>query len=209
MNIIFFGCARNSDEDEKEAERSIHVIAMERSRGSVLGMSFDTNFRLSMGVDDHDDDDGAGGGAGDFAAEDFGGEGEFAPDTASFGPNDDDDDDGSPSPGAFVDPRSYNNTKVLLDALCDGDAFYDGGVAGGNGDYAFFDMKKFERATDGNLWAGSQHWKKKPPSARKDEGAGGSGKKTVMFDDGPAEKKERKKAAKKDRLFIDFGETAE
>jgi hypothetical protein len=179
---------------------------MERSRGSVLGMSFDTNFRLSMGMDDHDDE---GGGAGDFAAEDFGGEGEFAPDTASFGPNDDGD-DGSPSPGAFVDPRSYNNTKVLLDALCDGDAFYDGGgVAGGNGDYAFFDMKKFERATDGNLWAGSQHWKKKPLSARKDEGAGGSGKKTVMFDDGPEEKKGRKKAVKKDRLFIDFGETAE
>lgn len=171
---------------------------MERSRGSVLGMSFDTNFRLSMDMDDHDDDDDGVGGAGDFAAEDFGGEGEFAPN----------DDDGSPPPGTFVDPRSYNNTKVLLDALCDGDAFYEGGASGGNGDYAFFDMKKLERATDGNLWAGSQHWKKKPASTRKDE-RGGSGKKTVMFDDGPGEKKERKKAVKKDRLFIDFGETAE
>jgi hypothetical protein len=180
---------------------------MERSRGSVLGMSFDTNFRLSLGMDDHDDDDGAGGGVGDFGAEDFGGEGEFAPDSASLGH--DNDHGGSPPPGAFVDPRSYNNTKVLLDALCDGDAFYDGGVAGGNGDYAFFDMKKFEMATDGNLWAGSQHWKKKPPSARKDEGTGGSGKKTVMFDDGAFEKKERKRAVKKDRLFIDFGDTAE
>lgn len=109
--------------------------------------------------------------------------------------------DSQPGNG-FVDARSYNNTKVLLDALCNGDAFYEGS-SGGNSDYAFFDMKKFEKATDGNLWAGSQHWKKKP--SLKDINKKGSEKKKVMFDDGQ-EKKERKKATKKDRVFIDFSE---
>jgi len=205
------------EEEEKEAERSIHVIAMERSRGSVLGMSFDTNFRLSMDMDDGDNELGGGGGGGDFGAEDFGGEGEFAPDTGSFGgdgefaPDFGGDDGGGfdggddSQPGnTFVDARSYNNTKVLLDALCNGDAFYEGS-SGGNSDYAFFDMKKFEKATDGNLWAGSQHWKKKP-SLNKDNNKKGSEKKKVMFDDGEGEKKGRKKAAKKDRVFIDFSE---
>lgn len=201
------------EEEEKEAEKSIHVIAMERSRGSVLGMSFDTNFRLSMGDLGDDDADG------EFGGEDFGGEGEFAPaaDDGGFGGDGggfepdfggdggfDDGDETRPSGGGgtFVDARSYNNTRVLLDALCSGDAFYEGG-AGENGDYAFFDMKKFEKATDGNLWAGSQHWKKKPASARgKDKGVE---KKRVMFDDdGEEEKKVKKRAAKKDRVFIDF-----
>jgi len=206
------------EEEEKEAERSIHVIAMERSRGSVLGMSFDTNFRLSMGDlgDDGDDNDGMGGGVGgDFVTEDFGGEGEFAPDDGSFGGNgefapDFGGDDGGfdansnfQPGGTFVDSRSYNNTKVLLDALCNGDAFYDG-TSGGNSDYAFFDMKKFEKATDGNLWAGSQHWKKKPPMTKKDGNK--SEKKKVMFDDdgNEDEKKERKRALKKDRVFVNF-----
>ena len=52
------------------------------------------------------------------------------------------------------------------------------GGSGGNSDYAFFDMKKFEKATDGNLWAGSQQWKKKPTAKNKDKNA--AGKKTVM-----------------------------
>lgn len=200
------------EEEEKEAEKSIHVIAMERSRGSVLGMSFDTNFRLSMGDLDNDDDNDFGGGGGDFAPEDFAGEGEFAPDTSSFNGEDEfapdfggfDGGDDS-QPGTFVNPSSYNNTKVLLDALCNGDAFYEG-TSGGNSDYAFFDMKKFEKATDGNLWAGSQHWKKKPALAKNKDG---DEKKKVMFDDGQEVKKERKKAVKKDRVFIDFNEAPE
>ena len=47
---LFVFKRRHREEEEKEAERSIHVIALERSRGSVLGMSFDTNFRMSMGM---------------------------------------------------------------------------------------------------------------------------------------------------------------
>ena len=141
----------NREEEEKEAERSIHVIAMERSRGSVLGLTFDTNMDGDEDICDT---------AGDFVAGDFGGDGEFAADTGSFGGDFGGGDGGfdmggdDSQPGTFVDPRSYNNTKVLLDALCNGDAFYEGGSAGGNSDYAFFDMKKFEKATDGNLWAG-------------------------------------------------------
>ena len=144
--LVLFSCSQskpnfhNSEEEEREAERSIHVIAMERSRGSVLGMTFDTNFDL-----DDDGDNGTDFGGG----EDFGGEGEFAPDTGSFGGGEGEfsPDFGSSigggedsQPGTFVDARSYNNTKVLLDALCNGDAFYEGG-SGGNSDYAFFDFK--------------------------------------------------------------------
>lgn len=199
------------EEEEKEAERSIHVIAMERSRGSVLGMSFDTNFRL----DDEDMEDGDVGG--DFGT-DFVGEGEFAPaDDGSFngggefepdfGSGGGFDDAGDSQPGTFVNARSYANNKVLLDALCSGDAFYDNNAIGGNSDYAFFDMKKFEKATDGNLWAGSQHWKKKPLAKNKDSK---KEKKSVMFaEDGDTEeKKPRKRATKKERVFADFNNEA-
>ncbi|KAL7542934.1 hypothetical protein ACHAWF_007286 [Thalassiosira exigua] len=224
------------EEEEREAERSIHAVAMERSRGSVLGMSFDTNFRLSMGegLGEGDEDGDAGG---DFGQEDFGGEGEFAPapaeDDGDFGGGDggggfdpdfggDDDDDGAAAGGilggndglgAYVDARSYAETKVLLDALCDGDALYDGTAGGGAGegneDYAFFDPAKLRDATDGNLWAGSQHWKKRPAGAKdgKKKDGGEGGKRRVAFDDdgeeGEGKKKERKRA-NRERVYVDF-----
>ena len=154
---------------------------------------------MDMGDEDDDDQDEGNGG---FGAEDFGGEGEFAPDTASFGGGG----EFSPRFGSNSESSqqgsSYTNTKVLLDAICNGDLFYEGG-SGGQSDYAFFDMKKFEKATDGNLWAGSQHWKKRPAPTKKD-GKTESEKKKVMFDEATTDKKERKKAVKKDRFFIDF-----
>lgn len=160
-------------------------------------MSFDTNFKMSMDMGDEDDDQE--GGSRGFGAEDFGGEGEFAPDTASFGGGGEFSPQFGGSSASSQQGSSYTNTKVLLDTLCNSDLFYEGG-SGGQSDYAFFDMKKFEKATDGNLWAGSQHWKKKPAQAKKD----GTEKKKVMFDDATTDKKEKKKAAKKDRFFIDF-----
>ena len=194
------------EEEEKEAERSIHVIATERSRASILGTSMlGMSFGLSMDMGDGEDDneDGA---AIDFNAEDLGGEGEFAPaDDVSFGGGEGEfaPDFGSDG-GGFGDARSYNNTKTLLDALCDADAFYEGS------DYAFFDVKKFEKATDGNLWAGSQHWKKGSGMAKRNAKKADE-KKKVMFEneDGKEEeeggtKKQRKKATKKDRIFVDF-----
>ena len=150
---------------------------------------------MDMG-DEDDDQEGVNSG---FGAEDFGGDGEFAPDTASFGGGGDFSPQFGGNSESSQQSSSYTNTKVLLDALCNGDLFYDGG-SGGQSDYAFFDMKKFEQATDGNLWAGSQHWKKKPMQAKKD----GIEKKKVAFEDATSDKKERKKAAKKDRFFIDF-----
>ncbi|KAL3790838.1 hypothetical protein ACHAWO_007935 [Cyclotella atomus] len=186
------------EEEEKEAEKSIHHIALERSRGSVLGMSFDTNFRLSLGPDEDDEDDG-----GFMAAEEgLGGDGEFAP--VDFGGDDggfqpDFEFQASEETETFTDRQSYNNTKVLLDALCDGDAFYDDRI-GSNSDYTFFDMKKFEKATDGNLWAGSQHWKKAPGMAKSQKSA----RKVMFLDDGAETEKKTKKSSKKDRVFIDF-----
>ena len=213
------------EEEEKEAERSIHVIALERSRGSVLGMSFDTNFRLSMGdLGDHDGDDGPGGG--EFG--EFGGEGEFAPD---FGGAADDDgpDFGDEGGGGFdgldgsqpaagwlgaADARAsscYRNSKVLLDALCDGDAFLD--EDGRDREYAFFDLRKLRQATDGNLWAGARHWKKRPATAAGKGAAGRDERRRVMFDDDEGiddgGRQARKRAAKKERVFIDFAEEPE
>ena len=188
------------EEEEKEAEKSIHHIAMERSRGSVLGMSFDANFMDPEEDDDDDEgdfmamkDDGELGGDGEFAPVDFGGDDDgFAPDSEFQGVETE----------TFTDRQSYNNTKVLLDALCDGDAFYDDRI-GSNSDYTFFDMKKLEKATNGNLWAGSQHWKK-APAASKSQGKD-LDKRKVMFIDNDADKeKKTKKSAKKDRVYIDF-----
>ena len=194
------------EEEEKEAERSIHVIATERSRASILGTSMlGMSFGLSMDMGDGEDDN-EGGGAIDFNAEDLGGEGEFAPaDDGSFGGGGEGEfapDFGSSvgsASGGFGDARSYNNTKTLLDALCDADAFYEGS------DYAFFDVKKFEKATDGNLWAGSQHWKKGSGMAKKNAKKADE-KKKVMFENDDEEEgpKKRKKAVKKDRVFVDF-----
>eukprot|EP00986_Skeletonema_menzelii_P009737 scaffold4513_cov133-Skeletonema_menzelii.AAC.2 len=192
------------EEEEKEAERSIHVIATERSRASILGTSMlGMSFGLSMDMGDGEDnnDDGA---AIDFNAEDLGGEGEFAPaDDGSFGGGGEGEfapDFGSEG-GGFGDARSYNNTKTLLDALCDADAFYEGS------DYAFFDVKKFEKATDGNLWAGSQHWKKGSGMTKKNVKKADEKKKVMFENDNDEEegtKKQRKKATKKDRVFVDF-----
>ena len=189
------------EEEEKEAEKSIHHIALERSRGSVLGMSFDTNFRLSLDPEDDDKDE-----AGFMACEDegLGGDGEFAP--VDFGGADDgfapDFEFQGETEENFTERQSYNNTKVLLDALCDGDAFYDDG-AGRNSDYTFFDMKKFEKATNGNLWAGAQHWKK-APSISKSQGSATEKRKVMFLDDGAGAEKKTKKSAKKDPVFIDF-----
>merc|ERR1719253_1880656 len=105
---------------------------------------------------DHDGDDGPGGG--EFG--EFGGEGEFAPD---FGGAADDDgpDFGDEGGGGFdgldgsqpaagwlgaADARAsscYRNSKVLLDALCDGDAFLD--EDGRDREYAFFDLRKLRQ----------------------------------------------------------------
>lgn len=199
------------EEDEREAEKSIHEMSMARSTGSLLGMTFDTNFRLSMDPTEAEGGPIVGG-------DDFVGEGEFAPD---FGGGDDGSfggGDGEFAPdfgGGTVDgghsavgsvPSRHDSARVLLDALCSGDAFYEDG-AGGKGDYAFFDVRKLERATDGNLWAGSQHWKKRPNTAKSAK-KGDGGKKKVAFDDDEAggDEKKKRKAKAKARVIIDFSE---
>lgn len=206
------------EEDEREAEKSIHEMSMARSTGSLLGMTFDTNFRLSM------DPTEAGPGGDIVGGDDFVGEGEFAPDfgggdDVSFGGGDGEfapdlgggDDGGFSADGGGTDFGSgssrHDSARVLLDALCSGDAFYEGGA---ESDYAFFDLKKLEKATDGNLWAGSQHWKKRP-NAAKSAKKGDGGKKKVAFDNDDAggdEKKKRKTKAKA-RVIIDFSEPPE
>lgn len=192
------------EEEEKEAERSIHIIAMERSRGSVLGTSFTTNLNLSLdsghGEGEFAPDFGIGGGLDGDNDDDFGG------DVGGFDDILPDDDNhggfSSPSFKRLGDKRSYDNTKVLLDALCDGDAFLDNEAGG---DYAFFDVSKLEKATRGNMWAGSQHWRKMAEMKKDDKSS--VAKKTSFEDDGSKEK-EKKKLTKKDRVFVDLTDAA-
>eukprot|EP00569_Conticribra_weissflogii_P002108 CAMPEP_0171346116 /NCGR_PEP_ID=MMETSP0878-20121228/23547_1 /TAXON_ID=67004 /ORGANISM="Thalassiosira weissflogii, Strain CCMP1336" /LENGTH=1044 /DNA_ID=CAMNT_0011849709 /DNA_START=21 /DNA_END=3155 /DNA_ORIENTATION=- len=191
------------EEEEKEAERSIHIIAMERSRGSVLGTSFTTNLNLSLdsghGEGEFAPDFGIGGGldgANDDGDDDFGGDvggsDDFLPDDDNHGGF------SSPSFKRLGDKRSYDNTKVLLDALCDGDNFLDDEA---RSDYAFFDVSKLEKATRGNMWAGSQHWKK---MAEMKKDSKSSVAKKTSFEDDRSKEKEKKKLTKKDRVFVDL-----
>ena len=54
-----------------------------------------------------------------------------------------------------------SSTAVVLDALCESDAFVNGG------EYEYFSLQALEKITKGNLWAGSTHWKKTQQSKNK------------------------------------------
>jgi condensin complex subunit 2 len=75
-------------------------------------------------------------------------------------------------------------TSTLLDALCNGDAL------NGNG-YEFFSQATLEKLSQGNDWAGSQHWKKTEHFRRKH----------VETKDSP---KQKRKKASKERVFVDL-----
>lgn len=133
---------------------SIHQDFLERSR-----MSTATGPMSSAGGDSSVGGPIGGGDADEYAADDFGG--------------DDDDDDGDFGFDDFINNDangdryssiSFQNepfldaaggatqTAALLDALCSSEMSQN--------DYEFFSQDTLEKLSQGNHWAGSQHWKK-------------------------------------------------
>jgi len=143
-----------SRQEEAEADRSIHLEAIERSRASQaeLGRS------LMAGNDDGDDSISE---RDDYAPADFGG--------------DDDDDDGDVGDGfmgSFIHDGDYrfssssfqnsfeasqppSQAVVLLDAIASGN------ISGSQSSYEYFNSAAL-KTIQGNTWAGAAHWKKAP-----------------------------------------------
>ena len=155
----------STQEEEKEADMSIHQEALERSRVSQgdLGKSFLSTQNSGAGYyDGDDDDDGV----------------QFAPD--DFGGGDDDDagfedfialDNNAARFSSISFQDSFasgqrNNTQsqadVLLDAICSGNV-----LAGG--EYEYFNTQNLMTTVAGNQWAGSAHWKRTEPIRKRQE----------------------------------------
>ena len=135
-------------DEEKEADRSIHMDVMERSRAS-MARSF---------VDD-DDGGGSGGGMVDhgpaFAVDDYGG---FDDDDDGFDAFMQADDTGprfsSLSFGGgttAIESAGATATAALLDAISSGQVLAESG-------YEFLDTQELSHVA-ANAWAGSVHWK--------------------------------------------------
>jgi condensin complex subunit 2 len=182
-------------EDEKEADRSIHKEAIERSRASQA----DLGGRSHM--EETDDDS-----AGDYAAPDFGGGDD----------NDDDMDDGgmigsflndgdsrlssssfAPERGSFQSTfeasQPPSQATFLLDAIAAGE------ISGSQSNYEYFNSQAFENM-QGNMWAGAAHWKK-----------GQSQRKTKLTADAtPAKKKTASRANKQTaKVFVNLSTVPE
>jgi condensin complex subunit 2 len=197
-------------QEEKEADRSIHQEAMERSRASLGGRSFlsqATTAGTGGAGGGHDDDDD------EYGNDDFGGGG------YDDGDDDDDGDDGfdnfmamdengarfssisfnDNNNNSFTSPDSVDDhnhkpsaTSVLLDAITDGNVIY------GATDYQYFDAAAFASvsaagaATD-NVWAGAWHWKR-----------GARRRPTTKNVTAESARKSRTKKSAKERVFVDL-----
>ena len=197
-----------TDEEEKEAERSIHMEAIERSHRSAANVSFagglggadeldgddggDDNGPIMFG----DDDDFGGGGDDDFDDDDDAvftnflamdtnaekySSVEFHAQADGTGGSDD------TLPTTAM--RTRTTTTALLDAICSSDAL----IAGG--EFEYFDSDTLDKITKGNMWAGSEHWKKTDKIRSKKQKEAAAAKK-------PSTRKKR--ASKKGRAFVDL-----
>lgn len=183
------------DDEEREADKSIHKEAMERSRLSA-GQNLSLRFSMSDSPvvnNDADDDDNDG-----FV--DFGG-----------GFDDGDDDDGdfdnfiaADEHGARYSDISFgggsimaNNdhqpseTTTLLDAIASGQTVL------AESDYSYFTAPTL----NSNLWAGAAHWKRTAPKKKKPNQTTKSKKTTKKT---PAK---RTKKASKERSMVSFDAT--
>lgn len=168
-------------DEEKEADRSIHYDAMERSRVS-MGRSL---------ITDEDDGNVPPDTEQEYAPDDFGG----------F--NDDDDDAFDAFIAADDDGKRYSSisfrgsmpmesqessaTTVLLDAVSSGRVLWES-------EYGFFDSQALSHVA-ANAWAGSAHWK---PLAHLHK------PKVSKIAKKPTEKKTTRSKAAKERTFVDL-----
>jgi condensin complex subunit 2 len=179
----------SSPDEEVEADRSIHMEAIERSRASVA-----RSFLMHRSQDYHPggsvrsslesdpghyapDDFGAGGD--DFDDEDYGvsggGEGEFGKSLIHDG---DHRFSSSSFQASFVDPQQAQPSQatVLLDAIASGKI----STFQSSNPYEYFNSQALYNLSSmpgGNLWAGAEHWKKMSSSTikRRKPGMAGAG----------------------------------
>lgn len=146
-----------SREDELEADRSIHVEAIERSRVSqAVGRSI---------VSENAEDETLAEDADDYAPDDFGGDDNDNEDFAVSFIHDGDHRFSSASfQTTFEASQPPSQATVLLDAIAAGD------ISGSQSNYEYFNKKALE-SIQGNQWAGATHWKKMQPK-RKPEASG-------------------------------------
>ncbi|KAG7349937.1 condensin complex subunit 2 [Nitzschia inconspicua] len=165
----------SSRQEEEEADRSIHIEAIERSRASQadLGRSLlaqdrsDTTDRDSLGIgkNDYEPDD-FGGGGGDFDDGDdteFGGfhDGDHRFSSESFRAVPSLDDEGLASRTETQAQKqlpqpAISQATILLDAIASGDI----STSQWGNSYEFFNSQALANLSSGNMWAGADHWKK-------------------------------------------------
>ena len=187
--ILFIQSKRyaSSLKDEDEADKSIHLEAIERSRISQADFMHSQNFRESLGTcDSHENSNYIERGI-DFDVDDhdvFGDvhDGDHRFSSSSFAParvsftstrsvyN---------SPDVKVgyrqnitdtrqsSPQTYMQASVLLDAIASGDISTEQ-----HNHYEYFNSQTLKNLASGNLWAGAEHWKKMPSSRRLKERVG-------------------------------------
>jgi condensin complex subunit 2 len=152
-------------QEEIEAERSIHVEAIERSRASQADLG-----RSMM----NEEDDGESSLGGGYAPDDFGGgddDGDFP--IEGFSLHDGDHRFSSESfQTTFEASQPASQATVLLDAIAAGD------ILGSQSNYEYFNSQALENI-QGNMWAGAAHWKKmrprrKPKAAANEKDAPGT-----------------------------------
>lgn len=169
----------SSLEEEAEADKSIHLEAIERSRASQADLGRSMNSRGSLGTYGSIGDDEYGGGSfvyGDDDDDVFGdlhnGDHRFSSSSferarasiSSFGNSNGTDNEGAitTEPSKFS-PPTFSKVSVLLDAIASGDIST---VQAGN-HYEYFNSQALESLSAGNLWAGAEHWKKMPSNRRR------------------------------------------
>ena len=164
--LLYFQSKRYAapEEDEIEADRSIHVEAIERSRASQaeLGRSMMAEDNDSSLGDGGDDDDGPGfdfGGADDD--DDVGGDGFIG---SSFIHDGDHRFSSGSFQATFEASQPASQATVLLDAIAAGN------ITGSDSTYEYFNSQALDNI-HGNMWAGAAHWKKMPQRRKqKDKG---------------------------------------
>jgi condensin complex subunit 2 len=139
-----------SQDEEKEAEMSIHHDALERSRASQgpLAQEMMSQAEDTFAADDGGDDD--------FGFSYFVAADENGARYSSISFQDEVFIDDAP-PGTL---NTQSTTTALLNAICSASNL------GGN-DYEYFNAATVEKLTTGNVWAGSAHWKKTERLRRK------------------------------------------
>mmetsp|Transcript_199 Transcript_199/g.254 ORF Transcript_199/g.254 Transcript_199/m.254 type:complete len:1047 (+) Transcript_199:133-3273(+) len=198
-----------SNEEEAEADKSIHLEAIERSRAS---QAFQARRGSDGGTlnsrDSYASNDGGGfdfGGGGDADADDFvdmhDGDHRFSSNSfqadatgaartsfSSFG--NEYRQSFSPSSQQEQQPPPPSQASVLLDAIASG---HISTTMESSNHYEYFNSQALANLSQGNLWAGAEHWKKMPSSSRRKTCGGSTDDTSVTGNKTPGKKKKGRK----------------